>query len=193
MVPAILQTGRDDIPWKNAIGGLRDPGFDHDPVGMIGGVRPIHQIDRLLSLCNRGIFPTACEIEAEARERLPGRFDFRAFHMRIEIVVDRGAIDDAGDLIVLVVVIERVEIERQRAIKQRVLRTDLERVYKFWFERKRVNGIARLAKPFRMCQEDRARRICTAGFIAMRIRPIDECLIGEIEFRRPVDCRAPVN
>ena len=87
---------------------------------------------------NAGIFPAAREIEPQAGHRLPRRFEFGAFDMRIEIVVDRGAIDDLGDLIALVIVVEDIAVQRQRAVEQRVLRAQFEGIDEFRLEGQRM-------------------------------------------------------
>ena len=47
--------------------------------------RAIHQVDGVLTIVDARIFVTTGEFELEARNRLIGRFQFRAFHGRIEI------------------------------------------------------------------------------------------------------------
>ena len=101
-------------------------------------VRSIRSTD-LIAFGERGIFPAAREIETQAGNWFIRRFKFRALHMGIEIVVDRRAIDDAGNLIIFVIVVENVAVQRQRPIKQRVFRTELKSIDEFRLEGQRVN------------------------------------------------------
>ncbi len=59
--------------------------------------------------------------------------------MRIEIQIDRRAVDDLGNLVVLVIVVEDIGVQRQRAIQQRVLRAQFERVDEFRLEGQRMD------------------------------------------------------
>ena len=108
---------------------------------MIGHVGTIHQVDRTLAIVDPRMFVTACEFELEAGRRFVGCLDFGALNRRIEIIVDRGAIHDAGYLVTLVVVEEDVAVERKCAVQQCVLSAQLIRIDKFRFEGQRMDGI----------------------------------------------------
>ena len=83
--------------------------------------RAVHQVDGGLAIVDARVFITAREIEFQAGQWLPARFQFRTLNRRVEVEVDRGAIDDLRNLVALVIVIEDVAIQRQPAIEQRVL------------------------------------------------------------------------
>ena len=71
-----------------------------------GRVGAIHQIDGLGALCKTRIFVAAGEIEPQAREPAPKSLPVPHLSRGVEIQVDRGAIHDSGNLIILVIVIE---------------------------------------------------------------------------------------
>ena len=118
-----------------------DEWFDDHPAGRAG--RAIHQVDGALAIGDPGIFVSAGKIEPQARHRLPGGFQFRAFHRGVEIQIDRRAIHDFGNLIVFIIVVENIAVQRQRAVEQRVLGTQLEGIDEFRLERKRMNRALR--------------------------------------------------
>ncbi len=119
--------------------------FEHHPARRSRGA--IHQIDGFVAFRRARIFITACKIEPQARQRFVSRLEFRAFDMRIEIVVDRSAIDDPGNLIRFIVIVENIAVQRQRAVQQRVLRAQLERVDEFRLERQRMDRIGNIPIP----------------------------------------------
>ena len=150
-----LQNSGDDRNRQNAIRCLGNERLHHHPVGMIGHIGAIHQIDRTLAIVNPRVFIAARKFEFEAGHRLIGRFHFGAFHLGIEIVVDRGAVYDARDLIALVIVIEGVAVERQRAIEQRVLGAEFKGIDEFRFEGQWVDGIGNSDTPRTKYQSSR--------------------------------------
>ena len=83
----------------------------------------IHEIDGALALRDSGIFPAAREIKSQSGHRLPCRFQLGAFGMCIEVQIDRRPVDNLGNLVILVIVVEEITVQRQRAIQKRVLRT----------------------------------------------------------------------
>jgi hypothetical protein len=94
----------------------------------------------------------------------------------IEVQIDRGAVDDLGDLIVLVIVVKEIAIQRQRAVQQRILRANLERIDEFRFEGQRMRWLNTRIDPAcgsKVRRENRARRIGATGFVAMCIGTID--------------------
>src|SRR6185437_857880 len=101
-----------NIDWKNAVRSLRYKRFDDHPVRMICGIRAVHQIYRALTIVYACMFVTSGKLELQAGKRFISRLDLRTFYGCIEIVVDRGAIYDAGDLISLVIVEKDVSVER---------------------------------------------------------------------------------
>src|SRR5262249_18188578 len=125
----------------------------------------VHEIDRFRSFGRARILPSAAEIEAQSGKRLVSRFEFGAFHMRVEIVVDGSGVDYAGNLIILVIVIEEIRVQRKRAVKQRVRRTQLERIHKFGLEGKRMDWISDIAAS--ECQQRCTGRIGTARLVTM--------------------------
>ena len=110
--------------------------FDDHPVGIT--CRAVHQIDSLIAFGESGVFPSTGEIKAQTRQWLPSRFNFRALYMRVKIEIDRRAIDNLGDLIIFVIVVEDIAVQRQRAVQQSILASQLERIDEFGFERQRV-------------------------------------------------------
>ena len=91
--------------------------------------------------------------------------------MSIEVQIDRCPIDNLRDLIVLVVVVEKVTVQRQRAIEQRVLRAEFKCVDELWLECQRMCWLdaddANIALGY-LGGVDRARRIGATCLIAMR-------------------------
>ncbi len=73
----------------------------------------IYQIHSALALRDGGVFPSAREVESQARQRFPCGFQFGAFGMGIEILIDRRTINDLRDLIILVIVIEDITVQRE--------------------------------------------------------------------------------
>ncbi len=172
--------GRNDA--VRCFGGGR---LDHNPIWISG--RSIHQVDCLRSLGERRIFPSAGKIEAQAGKRLIRRFDLGAFYMRVEVQIDRTAVDDLRDLIVLVIVVEDIAVQRQCAVKQRVFGAQLECIDEFRFERQRVIGLnIRYTRGLAELQKYRAGWIGPSRLVAVRIGCVDQCLIGEIQLRRPI-------
>ena len=96
----------DHIGRQNAVGGLRYKRLDHHPTLYYPLCGPSDQWHSILRQAR--IFVTAREIELQAGNRLPGAFKFRALDGRIEIEVDRRAVDDLRDLVVFVVVVEDI-------------------------------------------------------------------------------------
>ena len=135
------QNGGDDIDRQNAVRCLGHEWLHDHPVGMIGHIGAIHQIDGALAVVDARVFVAAREIEFEAGNRLPHRFQFGAFHRGIEIVVDRGAIHDARNLIACVIVEEDIAVQRQPAIQQRVLGAEFIGIDEFRLEGQRMDGV----------------------------------------------------
>ena len=90
--------------------------------------RAVHQVYGLGSFCQFAVLKSAGQVEDQPVDRLPCRLDFRALDVGVEIEVDRGAIDDLGYLVVLIVVQENIAVQRNRIVQQRVLRSELEGV-----------------------------------------------------------------
>jgi len=59
--------------------------------------------------------------------------------MGVIVVVDRGAVDDLGNLIASVVIVEDVGVERQRIVQEAVLGPELEGLDIFRLESQRMN------------------------------------------------------
>ena len=74
-------------------------GFINTQPGMAR--RAVHQIDGGLAVLDARVFIAAREIEFQAGNRLIPRFQFGASHGGVEIVVDRRAVHDLGNLIAL--------------------------------------------------------------------------------------------
>ena len=90
--------------------------------------RAVHQVDGVLVIVDARVFVTAGEAEFQARQRLPCRFEFRAPDRGVEIHVDRSAVHDLRNLIALVIVVEDIGVEGQRAVAaSRVLRSEFDR------------------------------------------------------------------
>ncbi len=174
--------GGHHISRQDTVGSLADEGFQHHPAGRAR--RAIDQIDGLAAFVEGGVFPAAREIESQARCRFPIRLHLGAFDLGVEIQIDRGAIDDFGNLIAFVVVIESACVECERAIEQRVLGAEFIGVDIFGCESQRMDRVGLIA--FAKRNQHRARRVRAACFIAMREGAIDQSLIGEIELRRPI-------
>ena len=96
----------------------------------------------LWPLAIRGIFISAREGEFQTRRRFPARFQFGAFHRGVEIQIDRRAVHNFRNLIILVIVIEDIAVQRQRAVEQRVLGAQFIGIDEFRLERKRMNGFS---------------------------------------------------
>ena len=170
---------------QNAIGCFRNERLDHHPVRIAR--RAIHQIDGLRPLASAvssqppaklkrrpGTVPTSPSISAP----FTCASKFRLMAVRSTI---------SRNLIVFVIVVEDIAVQRQRAIEQRVFRAEFEGIDEFRLERQRMNrDLPTDCLPLND-RKDRARRIGAAGLVAMRVGPIDQSLIGEIELRRPVD------
>ena len=92
----------------------------------------------LSPLGERRIFPAAREIEFQAGHRLPVASTSAPFDMGIVIVVDRGAVDDLGNLIARVIVVEDIAVQCQRAVEQRVLGAQFEGLDIFRLEGQRM-------------------------------------------------------
>ncbi len=103
--------------------------------------------------------------------------------MGVEILVDRGAVHDLRNLIALIIVIENTAVQRERAIEQSVLGAEFEGINEFGFERQRMIGIG---ITHRELWQHGPRRIGPASLVAMRVGAVDKRLIGEGEFRCPV-------
>ena len=69
----------------------------------------------------------------------------RLSHAHRNCQIDRRAVDDSRNLIVLVIVIEDIAIERQRAVEQRVLRAQFKRIDEFRLEGQRMDRIGDIA------------------------------------------------
>src|SRR6185437_16743698 len=93
--------------------------------------RAIHQIDGGLTIVYFCRLISAAKRESQTRNRLPSRLKLCPLDRGIEIQIDRGTIDDLGNLITLVVVKEDIPIQRQTAVERRILRTKLISVYEF--------------------------------------------------------------
>src|SRR6185437_3967328 len=92
----------DDSSRQYAIGCLADEWLDQHPTCVASGT--IHKVDRLRTLRKRTVFVATCEIEPEAGNRFPVRYQFRPFHRGIEVQIDRRTVDNRRYLVVLVVV-----------------------------------------------------------------------------------------
>ena len=108
----------NNISWKNAIGSLRNEAFYDDPARMIGRVGAIHQVDGASTFGHLCVFPAAGKIKSQTRCWFPVEFDLRAFYVRVKILVDRRPIDDFRNLVVLIVIVERIGIKRSVTIEQ---------------------------------------------------------------------------
>ncbi len=134
-----FQQRHQDIFWKNAIRGEGHEGFDDKPSRC--ACRAVHQIDRTLAVVYPGVFPSTSKIEPQAGDWFVACFKLGTLHLGAKVEVDGGAIDDFRNLIILIVVIEDVAVQCQRAIEQRVLGTQLERIDEFRLEGKRMIGL----------------------------------------------------
>ena len=67
--------------------------------------------------------------------------EFGTLGMSVKVQVDRRAVDDLRNLIVLVIIIECVCVQRQRTIEQRVLGAEFERIDKFRVKRERMGDL----------------------------------------------------
>src|SRR3546814_10300406 len=68
-------------------------------------------------------------VDAQTRGRSPGEFEFRAPHIGIVIFIERAAINYLRDLVVLVIIEERIRIDRQSATSKGIFHADLKGVY----------------------------------------------------------------
>src|SRR6185437_2724638 len=77
-------------------------------------------------------------------------------------------------------------------VEQCIFGPEPECVDKFGFEGERMDGASHASGTVWATIDDQcgAWRICAAGLVAMRIRAINQGLIGKIELRRPVDRRS---
>src|SRR5580692_4100056 len=80
------------VDWNDAIGSLGNEGLQHHPARTPRGA--VDEIDCLVAFRKCRIFPAAGEIEAKSRSWLPRRLHLCAFHMRVEVQIDGGTIDD---------------------------------------------------------------------------------------------------
>ncbi len=175
---------RMTLAGEDAVRELRRIGPHGHPIGVPGGA--IHQVDGGLSVIDGAILKAAREIEAQARNGLPGGFEFGALHMGVEIQVDRGAVHDLRNLIVLVVVEKHVGVQRQAAVQQRVLGAEFIGVDEF---RREGCGMRRERLAGQTCNFW-ARRVGAATLVTARIGCVEQRLIGEIQFRGPVHVEA---
>ena len=114
---------------------------------MMGRIRAVDQVDALRTFRERRVFPASGKIEVQAGSRLISGFELSAFHVRIEIVVDRRAVDDLRDLIAFVFVIEDIAVQRHGTVEKRVLAAQFECIDEFGLEGKRMDRVRTEALP----------------------------------------------
>ena len=150
--------------------------------------RAVHQVDGILVVADMATFIAAVEGEFQAGQRRPGRLYFGAPQRGVKVQIDRSAVHDLRNLIILVIVIIGIGVEDQVAIEQRVLGAQLIGIDEFGLEVFRMHRLHIVASA--ILNQDRAGRILAASLVAVAVRRIDQSLIGEIEFGLPAQHRA---
>ena len=101
-------------------------------------------------------------------------FTFHAPQFGVDVLVDRGAVHDLGDLEAVIGVMPRGHVGDHMAVEQRVLGTDFKGIERFRLER--------IGE-----RTGEGWRVETARTVAAGVRRIDQSLIREIQLRRPID------
>src|SRR5665213_49456 len=83
---------------------------------------------------------TEVRIELQLVDRRPEELAFHAPELGIDVLVNRSAVHDLGNLEALIIVVPGTEIRDQRSIEQRVLRTHFKRVKRFRCKGKREDA-----------------------------------------------------
>jgi hypothetical protein len=107
-------------------------------------------------------------VQAQVVDRRPDRFQLQAVDRGVDVLVDRGAADDLGDLVALVVVVEAGGVQHQAAAEQGVLRSQLDGVDEFRRELRLDAGA------------DRGRRVGAAALVALGIEGVEQVVVGQL-------------
>jgi len=124
-------------------------------------------------------------VDGEIADRRPNTLELGAIDLGIDVQIDRRFVDDRGDLIARVVVVEHVGVQGQRAAQQGILGADFVGVDEFRIVGQRIGAV--VADAVDGAETGLARRVEPAALIAARIGGVDQSLVGEAQGRGPVE------
>src|SRR6185437_15314240 len=170
----------DDVAGQYAIRSHGWEWLDDKPPVVTGSA--IHQINCRLAAIDGRILVTTVEAEFQAGQRRPGCFDFGTPNRGIEVQIDGCAINNLGNLIILVFIIEDISIQSERAIQRAVFRSQFKRVVEFRFEGQWMRLVAwRCETGGSETERYNTWRVRAAALVTMRKRSIDQGLIRKVE------------